>query len=121
VSVPRPGQIVAFIMDTGLCDGAFALAEGADLVVCEATFVTAEADLARRYRHLTAAQAGRIAAESGARRLVISHFSQRYRDESVLLDEARAEFDDVVAAHDLLRVPVPRRRQPRPGPTADAR
>jgi ribonuclease Z len=109
MSVERRGQVVAFVMDTRLCDGAFELAKGADLVVCEATFASAEADLARRYNHLTAAQAGRIAAEAGARRLVISHFSQRYPDETILLEEARAEFDDVIAARDFLRVPVPPR------------
>lgn len=109
VSVERTGQVVAFVMDTGLCDGAFELAKDADLLVCEATFASAEADLARRYNHLTAAQAGKIAAEAGARRLVISHFSQRYPDESILLDEARAEFEDVIAARDFLRVPVPLR------------
>ena len=112
VSVPRRGQVVAFVMDTGLCDSAFALAEGADLLVCEATFAGTEAELARSFRHLTAAQAARIAAESGVRRLVITHFSQRYPDEQILLDEARAVFDDVVAARDLLRVPVPARGQP---------
>lgn len=111
MSVERPGQALAFVMDTGLCDAAFELAHRADLLICEATFASAEADLARQYRHLTAAQAGRIAAEAGARRLVITHFSQRYPDETILLDEARAEFDDVVAAHDLLRVPVPPRLQ----------
>ena len=116
VSVARRGQVVAFVMDTGLCDAAFELAQGADLLVCEATFASAEATLARRYRHLTAAEAGRIAAEAGARRLVISHFSQRYPDETVLLDEARAEFDDVVAAHDFLHVPVPARLAPAVSP-----
>lgn len=116
VSVERPGQVVAFVMDTGLCDAAFELAEGADLLVCEATFASAEMGLARRYHHLTAAQAGRIAAEAGARRLVISHFSQRYPDETILLEEARTEFDDVIAARDLLHVPVPHRLDPRLGP-----
>lgn len=109
VSEPRRGQSVAFVMDTGLCDSAFALAEQADLLVCEATFATSEQALAARYGHLTAAQAGRIAAESGVRRLVITHYSQRYPDESRLLAEAAEVFDDVVAARDLLRVPVPRR------------
>jgi len=104
--------VIAFIMDTRLCDAAFELAESADLVVCEATFASAEAELATRYRHLTAAQAGRIAAEAGARRLVITHFSQRYPDETLLLDEARAEFDDVIAARDFLHVPVPPRLDP---------
>jgi len=110
VSVLRPGQAVAFVMDTGLCDGAFALAQGVDLLICEATFATAEADLAARYHHLTAAEAGRIAAESGVGQLVITHFSQRYPDVAVLLDQARAVFPSTVAAHDLMRIPLPPRR-----------
>ncbi|HEY5110081.1 MAG TPA: ribonuclease Z [Acidimicrobiales bacterium] len=109
VSEPRRGQRMAFVMDTGMCDAAVDLAGGADLVVCEATFASADTHLARRYRHLTAADAGRVARDAGARRLVITHFSQRYPDVRVLLDEARAVFDDVVAAVDLLRVPVPPR------------
>ncbi len=112
VSEVRPGQRMAFVMDTGMCDAAVELAGGADLVVCEATFATADAGLARRYRHLTAADAGRIARDAGARRLVITHFSQRYPDVSVLADEAAAVFGDVVVAEDLLRVPVPPRRRP---------
>ena len=112
VSVVRRGQRMAFVMDTGLCDAAVSLAAGADLVVCEATFADADADLARRYRHLTAGDAARIARDAGARRLVITHFSQRYPDVRVLLDEAAAVFPDVVAAEDLLRVPVPGRPRP---------
>ena len=110
VSEPRPGQRMAFVMDTGMCDAAVELAAGADLVVCEATFASDDTALARRYRHLTAADAGRVARDAGARRLVITHFSQRYPDVRVLLDEASAVFDDVVAAEDLLVVPVPSRQ-----------
>ena len=110
VSEPRPGQRVAFVMDTRLCDAAFALAERADLLVCEATFLAADEALAREYKHLTAAQAARIAAESGARRLVLTHFSQRYPDPSAFLAEAQAVFPDVVVASDLQRIPVPPRR-----------
>jgi ribonuclease Z len=58
VSEPRRGQRFAFIMDTRLCDAAFALADGADMVVCESTFADTEATLAREYGHLTAGQAG---------------------------------------------------------------
>jgi ribonuclease Z len=109
VSVERPGQTMAFVMDTRPCAAAVALAREADLLVCEATFADADADLAARYRHLTARQAGRLAAEAGARRLVITHFSQRYPDAGILLAEASAEFPDVVCASDLLTVPVPGR------------
>jgi ribonuclease Z len=110
VSEARPGQRFAFVMDTRLCDGAFELAEGVDLLVCESTYLTQDAALARDYGHLTAAQAARIAMEAGARRLLLTHFSQRYTDESQFLEEAAAIFPDVVVAHDLLRVPVPPRR-----------
>ena len=40
VSVPRPGQSMAFVMDTRMCDGAFELAQGVDLLVCESTPVS---------------------------------------------------------------------------------
>jgi ribonuclease Z len=113
VSEPRPGQRFAFIMDTRLCDGAFELARGADMLVCESTFAAAETSLAREYGHLTAGQAGRIAAESGARLLVLTHFSQRYDVPGVqrMAAEAAEEFDgEVVTAADLDRVPVPARR-----------
>ena len=100
-------------MDTRLCDAAFALADQADMLVCESTFANAEAALARDYGHLTAGQAGRIAAESGARLLVLTHFSQRYDagDGQLLAEEAAAAFGgEVVLARDLDRVPVPPRR-----------
>ena len=115
VSEPRRGQRFAFIMDTRLCDAAFALADGADMVVCESTFADAEAALAREYGHLTAGQAGRIAAESGARLLVLTHFSQRYdsSDGQRLATEAAMAFGgEVVLAHDLDRIPLPPRRPP---------
>jgi ribonuclease Z len=115
VSELRPGQRFAFVMDTGMCDGAFALAERADMLVCESTFADADAALAREYRHLTAGQAGRIAAESRARLLVLTHISQRYDDEATerLAGEAAAAFGgEVVLASDLDRIPVPRRREP---------
>jgi ribonuclease Z len=112
VSEPRRGQRFAFVMDTRLCDSAFALAEGADMLVCESTFSDADADLADEYGHLTAGQAGRIAAESGARLLVLTHFSQRYDtgDGQPLAEQAAAAFGgEVILADDLTRIAVPAR------------
>lgn len=111
VSVPRPGQRFAFVMDTRLCDAVYRLADRADLLVIESTFLSADADLARQYGHLTARQAGRVAAESGVRKLVLTHFSQRYDDPKRFHDEAAEAFDgDTVVAADLTRVAVPARR-----------
>ncbi|NUP60452.1 MAG: ribonuclease Z [Pseudarthrobacter sp.] len=116
VSVPRPGQRFAFVMDTAPCQGAEELAAGADLLVTESTFSDDDGALARQYRHLTAGQAGELAAGADARTLVLTHFSARYGDDVSLLAaqaRARAPAATVVAADDLQRISVPRRRLPR--------
>jgi ribonuclease Z len=111
VTEPRPGQKFAFVMDTRLCDGVYALADGADMLVIEATFLTRDADLADRYGHLTARQAAQVAAAGGVRQLVLTHFSQRYTDTAEHRREAREVFTgDLVVAEDLDRVAVPHRR-----------
>ena len=111
VSEPRPGQRFAFVMDTRLCDAVYDLADGVDLLVIEATYLDVDADLADTYRHLTAAQAARVAAACGVRRLVLTHFSARYTDPALFRAEAARHFDgDIVVAEDLARVPVPARR-----------
>lgn len=110
VSVRRQGQRFAFVMDTRLCDGVYALAEKADLLVIESTFLSSEAALAAQYGHLTAAQAGQVAAESGVRKLVLTHFSQRYSEPQRFLDEAARKFSgEIVVAEDLARIPLPKR------------
>lgn len=111
VSVPRRGQRFAFVMDTRLCDSVYELADGVDMLVIESTFLSDDADLASRYGHLTARQAGEVAAACGVRRLVLTHFSQRYADATRFRDEAAEVFGgDLVVAEDLMRVPVPARR-----------
>lgn len=111
VTEVRPGQVVSFVMDTGWCEAAVDLARGADVVVCESTFSRSDEQLARAYRHLTAADAGRLASTAQARMLVLTHFSQRYDDLESLRREALAEFDgEVVVARELDRIPLPHRR-----------
>lgn len=112
VSDTRRGQRFAFVMDTMPCPGAEALADGADLLVTECTFADDAADLAHAYRHLTAGQAGRIAADAGARTLVLTHYSSRYADVEPLRRqaEARAGMARVHAAADLDRYALPPRR-----------
>ncbi|NUR92721.1 MAG: ribonuclease Z [Nonomuraea sp.] len=116
-SVPRSGQSAAFVMDTRICDPVFELAAGVDLLVIESTFLSAESALAKEYGHLTAYEAGLVAAESGVRRLVLTHFSERYRlaDEPLFVAEVRRSFDgELVLARDLMRIPVPNRYRQTP-------
>ncbi|MFD6424228.1 ribonuclease Z [Streptomyces sp. NPDC060198] len=111
VSEHRAGQRFAFVMDTRLCDGVYRLAEGCDLLVIESTFLDEDLALATDHGHLTAGQAGRVAAEAGVRHLVLTHFSQRYDDPELFEVQARAAgFEgELTVARDLTRVPVPTR------------
>ena len=110
VSRVRTGQRFAFVMDTAVCDGARWLAQRADLLVCEATYATADARPGRGVRAPHGpGRPGRSPPAAHARRLVLTHFSQRYTDLDRRCWRRRgAEHDDVVLARDLDRIPVPR-------------
>lgn len=112
VSDPRPGQTVAVVMDTRDGDGARRCAEGADLLVIEATFLEDQRALAEEVGHLTAGQAATLARDVGARRTVLTHLSQRYPTLDGHRAEARAAAPDLdlTVASDLDRVPLPPRR-----------
>ncbi|MFJ5552252.1 ribonuclease Z [Streptomyces sp. NPDC093225] len=111
VSEHRRGQSFAFVMDTRLCEGVSALAEGCDMLVIESTFLDEDEGLAVEHGHLTAGQAARVAAEAGVRHLVLTHFSQRYSEPDDFERQAReAGFaGELTIARDLLRVPLPKR------------
>ena len=112
VSEPRLGQSFAFVMDTRMCPAVPVLADGCDMLVIESTFLDEDLGLAEDYGHLTAGQAGRVAADADVRHLVLTHFSQRYPDPEVFGRQAReAGFTgELTVACDLMRVPVPKRR-----------
>jgi ribonuclease Z len=81
------------------------------MLVIESTFLSEDAELAAQVGHLTAGQAGAVARESGVRKLVLTHFSQRYQDASRFREEAAKEFSGpIVIAEDLTTVPLPPRR-----------
>ncbi|MFF7259827.1 ribonuclease Z [Streptomyces sp. NPDC008159] len=112
VSELRRGQRFAFIMDTRLCDGAYALADGVDMLVIESTFLNEDIELAVDHGHLTAGQAASVARDCGVRHLVLTHFSQRYTEPDEFERQARAAgFEgELSVAHDLMRVALPKRR-----------
>jgi ribonuclease Z len=108
------GRAVVYCTDTTYCANAVALARDADLLIHEATFADEDAPLARQSTHSTASEAARVATESGARRLVITHVSPRYAPGNPvelprLLAQARAVFPETIIAEDFMTVEVPRR------------
>jgi ribonuclease Z len=105
---PRPGACLAHVGDAGRTDGLRASVRGADMLVIEATYLRREADMARRFAHLTAARAARLARDADVHRLVLTHVSRRYR-EAEIIDEARSIFPETVVARDFDHFRVLRR------------
>jgi ribonuclease Z len=99
-----PAVTVAFVMDTRVCAGAYALAHDVDLLIIESTYLSSEAREAKDHGHLTARQAALIGRDAGARRIVLTHFSQRYPSAKPFVAEAREVHGDVVAARDGRRL-----------------
>lgn len=98
-----PGKKIAYIADTVLCKGAFDLAKDADLVIAASTYADVDKDKAEQHSHLTSQQAAQIASQANAKQLILTHFSTRYKDVDVLLDDAKTIFDNTIAAYDFLR------------------
>lgn len=103
VTPAKAGATFAYITDTRPCNGGVELARNAQLVYHEATFIDADADRAIKTTHATATEAAQVAKDAGAEQLIIGHFSGRYRDSSVLVDEARRVFKNTEAAEELKR------------------
>ena len=106
VSSVVKGRRIAIISDTLPCKNAVELATGADVVICEATYADDLAEKAQAYNHLTARQAAQIASSSGAKKLILTHFSQRYKSVHQIEDDARTVFDNTVCAKDFMKVVV---------------
>jgi len=108
VGPPRPGRKVVYTGDTSPADSVVEAAEGADLLIHDASFADVDADRARETGHSTAREAGEVATRAGVDELVLTHVSPRYSgDASVLVSEAREAFDgEVVLARDGREVDV---------------
>jgi ribonuclease Z len=107
---PVPGAKLVFVGDAGRVDNLAHEAGGADALVIEATYLDIEAEMARQFGHLTAAQAARLAAETGVRDLWLTHISRRYR-ESEVWAEAQAIFPNVQVARDFDRFKVVKKKE----------
>ncbi|MBN1487825.1 MAG: ribonuclease Z [Anaerolineae bacterium] len=81
---PRPGISLAITGDTGRVDDLVEAVQGVDMLVTEATYLSTDQEMAQRFGHLTAKQAAWLAREAGARKLVLTHLSQRYPVRDIL-------------------------------------
>mgnify|MGYP001775797779 CR=1 FL=1 len=99
-----PPRRYAYCSDTVCLPGLSESLQGVDLLFHEATFATDNLVRARETFHTTAAQAAELARSAGAKRLLIGHFSARYEDESVFLQEAQEIFPAAQLAKEMLCV-----------------
>lgn len=108
VGPPRPGRLVVLSGDTRPCESVVTAAEGADLLVHDATFGNDEKDRALETQHSTASEAAQVARAAQVKKLVLTHFSARYSTSATLLaEEAKAVFRDVIVAKDGLEIDIP--------------
>ncbi len=100
------GKIIGFIADTTLTQNCYSIAENSDLLISEATHTSADREKAREFKHFTAREAAEVARDAGSKKLVLTHFSQRYKDVNVVLADAKSVFENTVAAEDFMEIKV---------------
>ena len=99
ISPPAP-RSYAFCSDTGYNPSMVDVIKNVDLLYHEATFANEHEELAKKTTHSTAKQAASIAKEANAKKLILGHFSSRYDDLSVLLNEAQEIFPNTFLVND---------------------
>ena len=103
----RPGIRLAFVGDAAETRTLIPYCSGVDALVIEATYLEEEANLARAFGHLTAAQAARLARDAGVKHLILTHISRRYTGAQVEA-EAKAIFPNTFVANDFDRFEIRR-------------
>jgi ribonuclease Z len=109
VGTSRRGRKLVISGDTRPCEALTRAAQGADVLIHEATFSDDEQARALETRHCTAREAGRVAQVAQAQRLLLTHLSSRHdMDPSRLLAQAKEEFSGATeVAYDGLTVEIP--------------
>lgn len=124
LEAPIPGRKICILGDCSgaVGDGAARLCAGADVLVHEATLGDSHQDRARQHGHSTPGMAAQLARRCRARRLVLTHFSQRYKppalagpgdlDVTELQRQAQALLpgQEVTLAEDLMTIEIPMKK-----------
>lgn len=106
---PPPSRSYAYCTDTAYSERLAERIQGVDLLYHDSTFLRDLEERARETGHSTAEQAARTAARANAGKLLLGHFSARYRDTGAFVEEARESFPNAYAARDgiCLRIDRP--------------
>jgi len=94
------GSKLVVVGDAGRTDNLIEVSRDADALVIESTYLDEEADMAKKYSHLTARMGAELAVKAGVKKLILTHISRRYRGKDVLA-EAQPVFSNTVVARDF--------------------
>jgi ribonuclease Z len=97
---PIVGTKYVHIGDVGETADLHGVVAGADVLVIESTYTSAETDMARRFGHLTAVQAATLARDAGVHTLILTHLSRRHTAREIYA-EARPIFPQTYVARDF--------------------
>ena len=95
-----PGTKYVHIGDVGRTEELLPICQNAHTLVIEATYLEEDAEMARQFGHMTAAQAARLAKEANVNTLILTHLSRRYNGR-MIRQEARAIFPNTYVARDF--------------------
>lgn len=101
ISYKTHEKIFAYVLDTGMCENIAHLIKDADAVLMEATYLDSEKDLADEYDHMTAERAVIYSQENEVKKLILTHFSERYKDLNIYEKAVDKYCKNVHISHDL--------------------
>lgn len=103
---PTPARSYAHISDTSYMADLAEKIKGVDLLFHETTYLNDDLDKARERGHSTAAQAAQVALDAKAGRLLTGHYSSRYKDDRVFLEEAEKVFPNVILGNEGIKISI---------------
>ena len=106
VTYVQEGKKIAYSGDTIPCKSLNEAAANANLLVHDACFVDDDEEMAGEKKHSTAKQAAETAKAAGAKKLLLTHFSNRYDDRKIFLEEAKKSFAETLLAEEGLELLV---------------
>lgn len=95
---PHPSHSYAYCSDSRYKPALTPILEGVDLMYHEATFAEDMKDRAESTYHSTASQAAQLAKDARVKKLILGHFSARYRELDPIFNEARLIFENTELA-----------------------
>lgn len=98
------GRKISFVFDTSINNNIEKICKNADVLIAEATYDSSKEHKAQEYHHMTAEQIAFIAKNSDVKKLVLTHFSQRYKTLHDLETEAKQIFENTIMAFDFMKL-----------------